>query len=183
MLCLGGLSIDCDGCLFFHEQVLTLSTDGPGIVMYSDANMSYVSEGEDFFSKEFQNPDNVAEHIRKGDIIGFNTGSSGTYNITVRTGYPSEKVLEEYPIAIRLALDVKGGSVSVIDLFWLTEWSSEVPDEQKIFLPDGIYHVTVMTRKPDSNIWGDNQKIFMYFNRIEEMPQLTWRGVPGLLPS
>ena len=84
---------------FFHEQVLTLSTDGLGIVMYSDVNMSYVSEGEDFFSKEFQNPDNVAEHIRKGDIIGFNTGSSGTYNITVRTGYPSEKVLEDLEAA------------------------------------------------------------------------------------
>ena len=168
---------------FFHEQMLTLSTDGPGIILYSDANMNYVPEGEDFFSKEFSAPDKVAEHIQKGDIIGFNTGSPGVFDITVRTGYPSEKMLEEYPIAIRLALDVKGGSVSVIDLFWLTEWSSEVPNEQKIFLPDGIYHVTVMTRTPDSNIWGDHQKIFMYFNRIEEMPQLTWRGVPSLLPS
>ena len=172
--------IEVEGELIFHEQEINLTTDGPGIVLYSDANMDYVSEGEDFFSKEFMASEKVAEHIQKGDIIGFNTGSPGTFDITVRTGYPSEKMLKEYPIAIRLALDVKGGSVSVIDLFWLTEWSRDVPEEQKIIMPDGIYHVTVITRKPESNIWGDNQQIFMYFNRLDETPQLKWSGVPSL---
>lgn len=162
------------------ERNIRLSTDGPGIVLYADANMAHVPEGENYFSKEFQASEKVAEHIQKGDIIGFNTGSSGIFNITVKADYPSENMLKEYPIAIRLALDVKGGAVSIIDLLWLTEWSSDVPDEQKVSLPDGIYHVTIMTKKPDSNIWGDNQQIFMYFNRIDEMPQLTWHGVPSL---
>ena len=111
------IRIEIEGCLVFYDQEIKLTTDGPGIVMYSDANMNYVSEGEDFFSKEFSASEKVAEHIQKGDIIGFNTGSPGVFDITVRTGYPSAKMLEEYPIAIRLALDVKGGSVSVIDLF------------------------------------------------------------------
>ncbi len=77
-------------------------------------------------------------------------------------------------------LDVKGGKVYVIDLLWLTEWSDEVPEEQTILLDDGIYHVTVLTRKPESGIWGDDQEIYLYFQVIDEMPEMMWKGVPYL---
>ena len=156
-----------------------LLTDGAGIVLYS-AGAIKCNEGEYFFQKEFSSPDKVAEHIAKGDIIGFNTGSSGEYRIKVREGYPSEQIISEYPVAIRLALDVKGGKVYVIDLLWLTEWSDVVPEEQTIALDDGIYHVTVLTRKPESGIWGDDQEIYLYFQAIDEMPQMMWKGVPYL---
>ena len=156
-----------------------LSTDGVGIVLYS-ADAIVCNEGENYFQKEFSSPEKVAEHIARGDIIGFNTGGSGEYNIMVREGYPSEQILNEYPVAIRLALDVKGGKVYIIDLLWLTEWSDEVPEEQTIDLDDGVYHVTVITKRPESGIWGDNQDIYLYFQTIDEMPKLSWKGVPYL---
>lgn len=157
-----------------------LTIDGLGIVIYSNQAMNYIQEGEDYFSKEFATPEKVANHIKKGDIIGFNTGSSGKYNIKVRYGYPDKNILDDYPVAIRLALDVKGNEVSFIDLYWLMEWSDFVPDEQKIMVHEGIYHVTVLTRKPSSGIWGDNQEIYFYMNKIDEMPELQWDGVPLL---
>ena len=158
---------------------LRLSTDGAGIVLYSEKAIT-CDEGGDYFSKEFSTPEMVAEHISKGDIIGFNTGSSGEYDIKIRSGYPSKEMLAEYPIAIRLALDVKGEKVNIIDVLWLSEWSDVVPKEQTILLEEGIYHVTVMTKKPDSGIWGDNQEIYMFFKNIDEMPYMAWKGVPYL---
>ena len=163
-----------------EEKKIRLFTDGPGIVLYSPGNMTGISEGEDYFSKEFSSPGQVSGHIQRGDIIGFNTGSSGEYIIKSREGYPSEEVLQEYPIALRLVLDVRGGEVAVIDLLWLSEWSDIVPDEQKLKLTDGIYHVTVLTKRPASGTWGDNQDILLYFNQINEMPEMTWKGVPYL---
>lgn len=159
---------------------MELVIDGMGIVLYSEGAVSHIEEGEDYFSKEFSTPEQVAKHIKKGDIIGFNTGSGGTYRIKLRTGYPSEDINQEFPISIRLAMDVKGGKLSIIDLFWLMEWSNECPTDQQIAIEDGIYHLTVSTAKPASGIWGDKQEIYIYFNRLEEMPELTWTGVPPL---
>lgn len=157
-----------------------LITDGMGIVIYSSEAMKNVKEGENFFEKEFSTPQKVAEHIKKGDIIGFNTGSGGDYNLHIREGYPTQDMLSEYPIAIRLALNVIGNEISFIDLYWLMEWSDYVPEEQKMIVDSGIYHVTVLTRLPDSGICGDNQDIYIYLEKIQQMPELTWDGVPEL---
>lgn len=50
-------------------------------------------------------------------------------------------------------------------------------------LPDGFYHVTVLTRRPESGCWGDDQTILIYLQPLPEMPQLMWQGAPLLLPS
>lgn len=159
---------------------MDLTIDGIGIVLYSDGFTKKIKDGEDFFSKEFSTPEQVTEHIKKGDIIGFNTGSSGSYCIKFRSGYPNEKIEEEFPVSIRLAINVKGGKLSVIDLFWLMEWSHDCPKEQQLLIDDGIYHLTVSTIKPKSGIWGDNQEIYIFLNKLIEMPELTWTGVPQL---
>lgn len=161
------------------DHDFSLSTDGVGIAIYSPESIGF-NEGDDFFSKEFSTPEMVAGHIKKGDIIGFDTGSSGSFNMKIRSGYPSQELLEQYPVALRLALVVKGGKVAMIDLLGLTEWSDEVPEEQVIDIADGIYHVTVMTRKPASGRLGDNQDIYLFFNPIDAMPELKWTGVPYL---
>lgn len=163
----------------FVDYDFKLSTDGAGIVLYSE-NAITCDEGEDFFSKEFSTPSKVAEHLAKGDIIGFNTGSSGDFVIKIRYGYPSEKMLAENPIAIRLAIEIKGGKVNIIDVLWLSEWSAIVPEEQSILIEDGFYHVTVMTKKPNTGILGENQEIYMFFKEIDRMPTLAWKGVPYL---
>lgn len=162
------------------KKDIKLITAGMGIVIYSNKAVENIQAGEDFFKKEFSTPQKVARHIKKGDIIGFNTGSPGNYNLCIRGGYPNENLLSEYPIAIRLALNVIGNEISFIDLYWLMEWSDYVPEEQKVVVDDGIYHVTVLTRKPISGIWGDNQDIYIYLNKIEKMPELKWDGVPIL---
>ncbi len=162
------------------DKDITLTIDGMGIVIYSNEAMSYVAEGEDFLNKEFWAPEKVAEHIRKGDIIGFSLGSSGNYNLHIRSGYPDEDMIQKYPKAARLVIDVKGRKVSFVDLFRLMEWSKSVPGEQTIELKDGIYHVTVLTNKPASGIIGDNQDIYIYFEKLDEMPKLTWEGVSEL---
>lgn len=161
------------------DSEINIFTDGPGIVLYSDKAVN-CPEGEDYFSKEFNTPTKVAEHLKKGDIIGFNTGGSGQFVLKVREGYPSEQTICDFPTAIRLAMKVSGGKVNIIDVLWLSEWSDEVPDDQTVEMEDGFYYVTVLTKKPSSGIWGDSQEILLYFKRIDMMPELTWKGIPHL---
>ena len=177
---LNGEKIDWSGFMKKIYKDIKIFIDGIGLVLYSDEAMNYVKEGENFFEKEFSTPNKVAEHIQKGDIVGFCTGTSGEFNVKVRDGYPNNDINEKFPISIRLALDVKGNTLSIIDLSWLMEWSNDVPTEQQIILEEGVYHLTILTRKPDSGIWGDNQDIYIYMNKIDKMPLLNWNGVPQL---
>ncbi len=93
------------------ENVTRLSIDGMGIVLFSAETMSYVAPRTDFLSTEFTKPSQIAEHIKKGDITAFCTGSGGDFELHFLSGYPSEDILQEYPVSIRLGLDVRGGSV------------------------------------------------------------------------
>ncbi|MCM1193246.1 MAG: hypothetical protein NC389_12560 [Acetatifactor muris] len=159
---------------------LDLDIDGMGLVLYSEGAVQELEEGENFFQRDYSTPEQVAAHIKKGDIVGFCTGSPGRYHIKFREGYPDERMDGQYPVAIRLALDVKGGRISIIDLFWLMEWSHDCPPEQQLCVEDGIYHLTVLTAKPASGIWGDNQEIHIYMQQLDTMPELAWEGVPPL---
>jgi hypothetical protein len=154
--------------------------DGMGIVFYSDKATEHIKEGEDYLSTKYSKPEQVAEHIRRGDIVGFCTGSSGDYMLKFRSGYPNTNLMEQYPVSARLAIVVDGGKISVIDLFWLMDWSTECPSEQQIEIEDGIYHITLLTKIPETEIWGDNQIIYVYLNRLDKMPELSWQGVPQL---
>ena len=167
----------------FEENDIHLIIDGMGIVFYSPKTNRNISEGCNFFEEEYTKPENVAKHIKKGDVVGFCTGTSGKFTLKFRAGYPEENLLEEYPVAIRLGIDIQDEKLCVIDLFWLMEWSIECPLEQVIPIDPGYYHITLCTRKPDSGIWGDKQTIFVYLNRLDSMPELAWSGVPMLLPQ
>ena len=146
----------------FKEQDIRLMTDGMGIVFYSPETNRDVPEGCNFFEEEYSKPEDVARHIKKGDVVGFCTGSGGNFMLKFREGYPKEDLLAEYPVVLRLGIDIQDEKLCVIDLFWLMEWS---------------------TKKPDSGIWGDEQTIFVYLNKLNSMPELTWPGVPQLLPQ
>lgn len=167
----------------WRDTDIDLTIDGMGIVFYSEGSIETIEEGEDYFHKEYDNPQQVAAHLQKGDMVGFCTGSGGNYLLKFRSGYPTLEIEQEFPIAIRLAIDVKGGKLSMIDLFWLLEWSKECPPGQQFEIEDGIYHMTVLTAKPSSGLWGDNQIIYIYFNKLDSMPKLTWTGVPLLFES
>ena len=157
-----------------------LDIDGMGIVFYSAETMKDVIPNTDFLSSEFTSPQQIANHIKKGDITAFCTGSSGSFDIHFFEGYPSVDILEKFPVSIRLALDVQGGSIQFCDLFWLSKWNTDFPKNQMIELPDGYYEMTVCTCLPESGCWGDEQTIYIYFNKVDKMPELTWTGVPYL---
>lgn len=159
---------------------IKLSTDGVGIVIYSNKAMENICEGYDFFANEFSSSEKASYHIRKGDITGFCTGSSGDYNISIFEGYPDEKYNLMYPISIRLALNVVGTTISIIDLAWLMEWSDDVPNNQQIIIDEGVYHLTILTKKPASGFWGDDQDICIFLNKINDMPNLEWHNIPRL---
>lgn len=91
--------------MYFEERDVELCIEGMGIVFYSPATTKNIPEGIDFFKTEYSKPEDVAAHIKKGDVVGFCTGSG---------------------------------------------------------------------------IWGDSQTIYVYLNRLDEMPALNWQGVPQL---
>jgi len=167
-------------CEYLNKDII-IDITGLGLVIYSEGNVGHIAEGSDFFESSFNDPIDVAKHIKKGDIIGFCTGSPGTYNIKLRTETVNDNIIKNYPSAISLGLEVKGGIVSIIDLYWLMEWNKDVPAEQQFNLDDGFYKLNVFTKKPESGMWGDNQEIYIFFEKQSEMPILTWEGVPDLI--
>ncbi len=157
-----------------------LGIDGMGIVLFSAEVMKSVAPGSNFLTEEFTNPEQVGAHVRKGDITAFCTGTGGDFVLWFRSGYPDSNIAKEFPVMIRLALEVRGGALQFCDLFWLNDWNTDFPREQILSLPDGYYHITVCTRRPESGYWGDDQIICLFFNRLEEMPEITWPGIPIL---
>lgn len=162
---------------------MELVIDGMGIVLYSPGMVEAVPVGSDFLDCEFSAPEDVGRHVRKGDVTGFCTGTSGVFELKFREGYPDETVDRDYPVSIRLGIQVKGGEIRVVDLFWLSEFDPDCPEEQTLKVEDGFYHVTVNTRKPDSGIWGDRQTIFVFLEQVDRMPELAWQGVPYLFSN
>lgn len=163
-----------------NDQDIDLSIDGMGIVMYSPATVAGIPQGYDYLSNKYSEPSQVADHIKKGDMVGFCTGTGGNFILKIREGDPSEEIDKEYPVAISLGIQVKDETICFIDLFWLMEWDYDCPPEQSIKVPNGYYHIVVMTKRPESGIWGDDQVIYIYLKPMNTMPQLMWNGVPQL---
>ena len=162
------------------EKDMDLMLDGMGIVFFSPETTKDIEVGYDFFDAEYQEPEDVARHLQKGDVVGFCTGTGGDFTLKFREGYPSEEVLGEYPLWIRLGIELKDGKMCVADLFDTMDWPGATPDEQIVETEPGFYHLTVGTKRPESGIWGDYQTICVYMNKLEEMPKLKWEGVPFL---
>jgi len=57
----------------------------------------------------------LTAHIEKGDITAFCTGAGVDFHIQFWSGSPTAEVNAEYPVSIRLGLDVQGGSVQFCD--------------------------------------------------------------------
>lgn len=163
-----------------NEQDMKLSTDGMGIVFFSPETVKEIPEGINFLQTEYQKPADVAEHLKKGDVVGFCTGSGGDFILKFREGYPTDEISQAYPVTARLGIEIKDGRLCAIDLFWLSEWCADCPEAQTVQLPSGFYHITLCTRCPESGCWGDDQTIYVYLNRMEQMPELAWNGVPQL---
>ncbi|KOY15750.1 hypothetical protein [Paenibacillus xylanivorans] len=157
---------------------INIQIDGLGIIVYSPFSVAHINEEEDYLTQNYMSAQQVADHVNRGTIVGFSTGSPGDYNLRIRTGYPDEKILDESDFVLRLGLEVRNHELCIRDLYDLMEWTSELPGEQVIRLDNGYYHITVFSNLPDSKIRGDQQEIYLYFNQLTEMPKIMYSGVP-----
>lgn len=140
-----------------------------GIAFFSPKTMEYVECGSDFLNDEFINPEQIKEHLKKGDIATFCTGGGGDYIIHCLGGNPSDDIMNNYPITTKLVLEVKGGSFQFGDIFWLSDWDLDFPKEQIMSLDYGFYNISIFTYMPVSGCWGDNREIYIYFNKVDKI--------------
>ena len=97
---------------------MRLSIDGLGIVFYSAGAVKDIPIGENFLEKEYWDPQKVAEHIRKGDIVGACTeGDSYDFELRFRAGAPDAGIIEQCPAYLELAVMIDGDALNVIDLY------------------------------------------------------------------
>jgi hypothetical protein len=159
---------------------ITLTISGLGIVFYSPSFAAAIQEGEDYFSTKYANEEGVQRHIQTGTIVGFGTGSSGTFILRFQTGYPTNEEVARREFALRLGVRVMDGMLCFRDLYDLQDWSAAVPEDVKLRIKDGIYHVTLLTDMPASGLLGDDQPLDVYFQPLEAFPALAKGGVPTL---
>lgn len=157
---------------------LLLNINGMGIIIYSDYAVSQIAEGEDYFSNNYYDSEQVLNHIYNGTIVGFCTSSPGTYILKIREGYPAKTDLDISEFKLRLGICVKGKRIYFNDLFALMNWKTDYTDMPTLELEDGYYHITLLGNVPNSGILGDNQELLVYLNKLDMMPELKYNGIP-----
>ncbi len=160
------------------NKEIKLRIAGLGIIMYSDFAVKHIAEGEDYFSANYQMPQQVDKHIHDGTIVGFCTSSPGDYILKIKEGYPEDSGLANYEFKLRLGIKVEDGKICFRDLYDLMDWRSACPESQAIQLENGFYNITLCGDVPSSGIIGDNQVIELFLSKVSQMPVIDSRGVP-----
>lgn len=70
------------------REDITLEIAGLGIIMYSPSWACHVAPGANYLAANYESAEQVQPHIQAGTIVGFGTGSSGTFVLALRSGYP-----------------------------------------------------------------------------------------------
>ena len=159
------------------EQI-RISIAGLGILLYSPFAAAHIAEGEDYLQSHYMERGDVLEHVYRGTIVGFGTGSPGDYVLTFEEGYPDDEHMRQCAFGLRLGIEVRDGLIVVKDLYELMDWSSSYPDDQTVAVEDGYYHITLLGDLPASGRLGDDQRIEVYLQRLYQMPILVFPGVP-----
>ena len=152
---------------------INLKIVGLGIIFYSPYAVKSIREGEPYLMRHYNEPQDVLEHIYKGSIVGFCTGSPGKYvlNIFQNEKPKIEKLNPDY--AIKLCIKVEDGEIFFRDLYALLRWSEECSDDCKVKMENGNYEVIVCSWLPQSGKRGDNQQINIYFIAKSELPLIS----------
>ncbi len=162
-----------------HTYEVTLETSGLGIVFHAPSSANHIEDGQDYLTSHYIAPDDVLPHIYDGTIVGFGTGSPGSYTLRIHERAPGPDELSNRGSRLRLAVR-SDGELLFRDLADLMDWESACPTEQRIPLPVGTYRVTLATDVPASGIVGDDQAIDVFFEQVDALPHLHFRGVPTL---
>lgn len=160
------------------DKEITIDISGLGIILYSDFAVSHINKSDDYFSSNYQSPQQVAQHVREGTIVGFSTSSSGRFILKFRNGYPEASEIESSEFKLRLAIEVRDRRICIRDLFDLMNWNSKCPDDQYIEVQNGFYHLTLCGNVPDTGLLGDDQEIYAYLKKLDGIPALKYDGVP-----
>lgn len=161
-----------------HKRI-KLDISGLGVIIYSPFAVAHILENEDYLSRNYLEPGDVARHVNAGDLICFCTGSPGTYILECHDTEACPTAVHNAAFKLRLGIKVRDG-VFFRDVHDLMQWSQGLPHEACISLADGWYRVTVYTSPPESGIIGDNQRIFIHFVSTIDKPSFSWEGVPNL---
>lgn len=161
-----------------HE--LDISIAGLGIIIYSPFAVAHISEGSDYFSLHFLDPQMVAEHIMACRLSAVSTGSPGNFRLSIFDGQYPDQAVKDAMAAVRLGIEIQNNEICFRDLYDLMDWHRECPKSQRVTIPDGFYELTVFTTRPASGILGDNQRINLHFQSVAERPKLKWVGVPDI---
>lgn len=159
---------------------ITLNVSGLGIVFHCPQAAIHIADGTDYLTSNYITEEQVQSHIQKGSIVGFGTGSPGTFILKFHGGYPDETFIANCDFKLRLGFDCRGGPVCFRDLYELADWRAECPAKQKLELEEGCYHVTLCSNRPPSGILDDNQEIDIFMQKVDEFPKLATQGVPTL---
>src|SRR5262249_1383943 len=146
---------------------IRLHINDVGIIFFSPESVKHIEEGEDYFTANYSTPDKVLSHVLQGTLVGFCTGTPGDFILRFHCGYPDNAYLKHCEFALRLGFRCVGGTVCFRDLHDLRAWSKSCLPQQTLSLPDGTYHVTVCSDRPDSGTLGDDQLIDIYFQPLE----------------
>lgn len=161
-----------------HNIVLSIA--GLGIIYYSPRSVEHIPPGSNYLRSNYLKSDQVRAHNQQGTIVGFSTGSPGTYILRFHQGNPFEEIVGAATFKLRLGLHCMGGVVCFRDLYDLIKWQRDCPPEQTVSLDDGFYEVALCSSLPSSGIIGDDQVIDFYLNRTNELPKLAKSVMPAL---
>jgi hypothetical protein len=158
--------------------VMPLHINGVGIIFYSLESLPHIKEGEDYFTARYNTADKVISHVLQGTLVASGTGTPGDFILRFHSGYPDAPYVKLCEFKLRLGLRCVGGTVCFRDLYDLLAWTQVCRLEQTLALPDGYYHVTLCSDRPDSGVLGDGQVIDIYCQQLE-----AFGSVPLALPA
>lgn len=162
------------------DKRIVLEIVGLGIIFHSPQYTHQIAEGEDYLASSYTTEAQVQSHIQQGSIVGFGTGSPGTFILKFHSGYPDDHFLLKCDYKLRLGLHCSGGFVCFRDLYELMDWRAECLPGHSIELEDGFYHVTLCSNRPSSGTLGDDQEIHVYLQKLDDFPNLAKQGIPTL---
>lgn len=166
--------------LHTSEPIIRLEIAGLGMICYSPPNASHIQRGENYLRGQYKSVEAVQAHLHSGSIVGFGTGSPGTYLLQLREGYPNQAEIDQHPFRLRLGVHCVDGTLVFRDLYSLIHWDPEYEPEQAVSLPRGYYHLTLLTAYPPDGVLGDNQVILVYLQQLNELPPVIVTGIPTL---
>lgn len=164
----------------YIQKTILLDIIGIGIIFYSKQSVKHIKEGERYLLEHYNTAEDVLNHIYNGTLVGFGTAGSGTFELNLYVGKASSMKESNPDFSLKLCIQVSEDKIYFDDLYSLLTWEEDYSEIPFFELESGIYEVAIDSWYPDSGIIGDNQKINMYFTKVNTLPKLKYNSVPTL---